>query len=105
MHPEAGAITVARGSRRRRFLPASCPESLRIPGLPGEIELEAALYSRDPDALKARFTIEEQGDFYELQQEFMFSVLAPFLTGLVTPLTGALVNPERQRNDLPDRLA
>lgn len=43
-------------------------------------------------------------DFYEFQQEFFFSTLAPFLTGFELPLTGALLNPERQRNDLPDRL-
>ena len=43
-------------------------------------------------------------DFYEFQQEFLFSTMAPFLTALETPLTGALVNPEPQRNDLPDRL-
>ena len=53
--------------------------------------------------------LDEQGrfedDFVELQQEFLFSVLAPFLTGLETPLTGPLINPEPQRNDLPDKLA
>lgn len=43
-------------------------------------------------------------DFYEFQQEFFFSTLAPFLTGFELPLTGALINPEKQRNDLPDRL-
>lgn len=43
-------------------------------------------------------------DFYEFQQEFFFSTLAPFLTGFELPLTGALLNPERQRNDLPDRI-
>lgn len=43
-------------------------------------------------------------DFYEFQQEFLFSVIAPFLSAFVTPLTGGLVNPEPQRNDLPDRL-
>src|SRR5690606_8901271 len=43
-------------------------------------------------------------DFYEFQQEFLFSVVAPFVTALVTPLTGGLVNPEPQRNDVPDRL-
>lgn len=43
-------------------------------------------------------------DFYEFQQEFFFSTLAPFLTGFEMPLTGPLLNPERQRNDLPDRL-
>ena len=43
-------------------------------------------------------------DFYEFQQEFFFSTLAPFLTGFELPLTGALINPEEQRNDLPDAL-
>ena len=43
-------------------------------------------------------------DFFEFQQEFFFSTLAPFLTGFELPLTGALLNPEPQRNDLPDRL-
>ena len=43
-------------------------------------------------------------DFYEFQQEFFFSTLAPFLTGFEMPLTGPLLNPERQRNDLPDQL-
>ncbi len=43
-------------------------------------------------------------DFYEFQQEFLFSTLAPFLTGFELPLTGPLINPEKQRNDLPDEL-
>lgn len=43
-------------------------------------------------------------DFYEFQQEFFFSTLAPFLTGFEMPLTGALINPDEQRNDLPDEL-
>lgn len=43
-------------------------------------------------------------DFFELQQEFFFSVISPFITAFETPLTGALINPEPQRNDLPDRL-
>ncbi|MFQ5571257.1 MAG: hypothetical protein ACE5G0_16390 [Rhodothermales bacterium] len=43
-------------------------------------------------------------DFIEFQQEFLFSTLAPFLTGLETPLTGPLLNPEPQCNDLPDEL-
>lgn len=43
-------------------------------------------------------------DFFEFQQEFLFSVLAPFVTGLETPATGALLNPDPQRNDVPDRL-
>lgn len=43
-------------------------------------------------------------DFFEFQQEFFFATLAPFLTGFETPLTGPLINPVPQRNDLPDRL-
>lgn len=43
-------------------------------------------------------------DFYEFQQEFFFSTIAPFLTGFELPLTGPLINPDRQRNDLPDEL-
>ncbi len=43
-------------------------------------------------------------DFYEFQQEFFFSTMAPFLAGFHMPLTGPLVNPEAQRNDLPDEL-
>lgn len=45
-----------------------------------------------------------EDDFVEFQQEFWFSAIAPFLTGFDLPLTGALVNPNRQRNDLPDEL-
>lgn len=43
-------------------------------------------------------------DFYEFQQEFLFSTLAPFVAAFETPLTGGLVNPADQRNDVPDRL-
>ncbi|WP_245771975.1 hypothetical protein [Rhodothermus profundi] len=43
-------------------------------------------------------------DFFEFQQEFLFATLAPFVTALDTPLTGPLLNPAPQRNDLPDRL-
>ena len=43
-------------------------------------------------------------DFFEFQQEFLFATLAPFLTGFETPLTGPLLNPDAQRNDLPDAL-
>jgi len=51
---------------------------------------------------------DEQGrldeDFVEFQQEFLFSVIGPFVTAMVTPLVGGVLNPEPQRNDLPDRL-
>lgn len=43
-------------------------------------------------------------DFVELQQEFFFSTIAPFVTALELPLTGPLMNPDLQRNDLPDQL-
>jgi len=45
-----------------------------------------------------------EGDFIEFQQEFWFSAIAPFLTGFEMPLTGPLLNPAGQRNDLPDEL-
>lgn len=41
--------------------------------------------------------------FVELQQEFMFGFLGPFLTAVDLPLVSAL-NPEPQRNDLPDKI-
>lgn len=43
-------------------------------------------------------------DFYEFQQEFFFATMAPFVTAFELPLTGALINPSEQRNDLPDEL-
>lgn len=43
-------------------------------------------------------------DFTEFQQEFLFSVIGPFVTAMDTPLTGGVVNPDPQRNDVPDRL-
>lgn len=42
-------------------------------------------------------------DFVELQQEFFFACIAPFLTAFDLPLVDA-VNPNPQRNDVPDRL-
>lgn len=44
-------------------------------------------------------------DFFEFQQDFWFSTVAHFVTAFDTPLTGALVNPQPQRNDLPDSLS
>ena len=41
--------------------------------------------------------------FVELQQEFMFGFLGPFLTAVDLPLVSAL-NPGPQRNDLPDKI-
>ncbi len=43
-------------------------------------------------------------DWIEFQQEFWFSTLAPFLTSFDLPLTGPLVNPESQKNNIPDSL-
>jgi len=43
-------------------------------------------------------------DFLEFQQELLFSTMAPFLTAFETTLTGGLLNPEAQRNDIPDAL-
>lgn len=43
-------------------------------------------------------------DFYEFQQDFWFATIAPFVQAFETPITGGLVNPETQRNDLPDAL-
>jgi hypothetical protein len=43
-------------------------------------------------------------DFVEFQQELFFSTMAVFLTAFDLPLTGPLVNPDIQRNDLPDEL-
>lgn len=39
----------------------------------------------------------------ELQQEFLFSTIAPFVTALETPIVDG-INPDPQRNDLPDVL-
>lgn len=43
-------------------------------------------------------------DFYEFQQEFWFSTIAHFVTAFDVPMLGGLVNPEPQRNDIPDEL-
>lgn len=43
-------------------------------------------------------------DFVEFQQELFFSAMAPFLTAFDLPLTGPLLNPEAQRNEVPDEL-
>jgi hypothetical protein len=44
-------------------------------------------------------------DFFEFQQEFWFSTIAQFVTAFETPLVGGLVNPQPQRNDVPDQLS
>ena len=68
----------------------------RFPGWPRVLYLDIAGHLDE----QGRFT----NDFVEFQQEFLFSVVAPFVTAFETPLTGGLVNPEPQRNDVPDRL-
>jgi hypothetical protein len=44
-------------------------------------------------------------DFFEFQQEFWFSTIAHFVTAFETPLLGGLMNPNPQRNDIPDELS
>ena len=68
----------------------------RFPGWPRVFYLDIAGHT-DP-----RHGFEN--DFVEFQQEFWFSAIAPFLTSFDLPLTGALINPDPQRNDLPDEL-
>ena len=68
----------------------------RFPAWPRILYLDIAGHEGDALGFDA--------DFYEFQQEFLFAVVAPFVTALETPLTGGLVNPEPQRDDLPDRL-
>ncbi|MDX1421063.1 MAG: hypothetical protein R3181_13945 [Rubricoccaceae bacterium] len=68
----------------------------RYPGWPRVFYLDIHGHGGDAAGFDA--------DFYEFQQEFLFSVVAPFVTAFDTPLTGGLVNPEPQRNDVPDRL-
>ena len=71
-----------------------------------ELLLEAQ--SRFPDWPRAFYLDiphhENEPDYVELQQEFWFSAIAPFLTSFHLPLTGPLMNPDLQRNDLPDSL-
>ncbi len=68
----------------------------RFPDWPRTLYLD--LVGHDGDA--AGFTPE----MYELQQDFLFSSVAPFVAALETPVTGGLVNPDPQRNDVPHRL-
>lgn len=44
-------------------------------------------------------------DFVEFQQEFFFSTIAHFVTAFELPMTGPLLNPNPQRNDLPGDLS
>ena len=68
----------------------------RFPGWPRVFYLDIAGHD------EARHGFEEA--FIEFQQEFWFSAIAAFLTGFELPLTGPLLNPDPQRNDLPDEL-
>lgn len=68
----------------------------RYPGWPRTFYLDIVGHSDDQGRL--------EDDFVEFQQEFLFSIIGPFVTAMETPLTGGVVNPEAQRNDVPDRL-
>ena len=68
----------------------------RFPGWPRVFYLDIAGHH------EARHGFDEA--FVEFQQEFWFATLAPFLTGFELPLTGPLINPNPQRDDLPDEL-
>ena len=43
-------------------------------------------------------------DLFEFQQEFWFSTIAHFVSAFETPMLGGLINPNPQRNDIPDGL-
>jgi len=68
----------------------------RYPGWPRVVYLDIEGHRGDVSGFEENFV--------ELQQEFFFSVIAPFVTAFDTPLTGGLVNPDPQRDDVPDRL-
>ena len=68
----------------------------RFPGWPRSFYLDIQGHRGDAQGFDA--------DFFEFQQEFLFSTIAHFVTALETPLTGPLLNPNEQRNDLPDKL-
>ena len=68
----------------------------RFPGWPRVVYLDIHGHAGD--------TAGFDDDFREYQQEFLFSVIAPFVTALDAPMIGAVLNPEAQRNDVPDRL-
>ena len=69
-----------------------CKAQERFPDWPRMLYLDITGQSADHE------------DLIEFQQEFWFSTIAPFLTGFDLPLTGPLLNPTRQRNELPDKL-
>lgn len=68
----------------------------RFPDWPRVFYLDIAGHDGDANGFDA--------DFYEFQQDFLFSTVAPFVKALETPMTGALINPDPQRNDVPDAL-
>ncbi len=68
----------------------------RFPGWPRVFYLDVAGHEGDASGFDT--------DFYEFQQDFWFSTVAPFVQAFELPLTGGLVNPDRQRDDVPDRL-
>ena len=68
----------------------------RFPGWPRAFYLDVAGHDGDAGGFDP--------DFYEFQQDFWFSTVAPFVQVFETPLTGPLANPDRQRDDVPDRL-
>ena len=68
----------------------------RFPGWPRVFYLDVAGHEGEAAGFDT--------DFYEFQQDFWFSTVAPFLTAFETPLTGGMVNPQKQRDDVPDRL-
>jgi len=68
----------------------------RYPGWSRIFYLDIAGHTGDRDGFDE--------DFFEFQQEFWFSTIAHFVTAFDLPLVGQLVNPNPQRNDLPDQL-
>ena len=43
-------------------------------------------------------------DLFEFQQDFWFSTVAHFVTAFDVPMLGGLINPNKQRDDIPDAL-
>jgi hypothetical protein len=68
----------------------------RYPGWPRSFYVDIVGHSGD------RSGFDE--DFFEFQQEFWFATIAHFVTAFELPVTGALANPQPQRNDIPDAL-
>ena len=68
----------------------------RFPGWPRVFYVDVAGHEGDAAGFSP--------DLYEFQQDFWFSSVAPFVQAFELPLTGGLVNPERQRDDVPERL-